>query len=303
MPGSFSVHTSKASDGEDDGDSFPGMRTYAAWIVGLTLTGSSIACSSATYGLGDDDIGDGAAEGIDPAEAGESGAELGETGEDDSEGDGDGDGDGPAGDGDGDEVPMQMCMDPPNGPEVNIQLFGPYLAFDDCSEPTISARVDEIDGGNYELTACACGGEDCNGDDLSLSISVPDPTWLPQVELGTCYYFYFFAEEVEPGVCRRNRVDIAIDKIEPPWYSVGSASEDLDHNGLAITPVVADACTDGCGEWQVRDVEFIANEAEQTLAWGEVAPVGGYNVVNWQSYATPNGCGGPKSDVTAWTAR
>ncbi|HLT38245.1 MAG TPA: hypothetical protein VK034_18295, partial [Enhygromyxa sp.] len=207
------------------------------------------------------------------------------------------------GDGDGDELPMQTCMDPPHGAEIDIKMFGPYFAVDDCSEPIISARVQTVEGGSYGLTACACGDPECSGDDLQLEITLPDPAWLPQLELGTCYYFHTFAEEVSPGECRRNRIDISVEKDEAPWYSAGSASEDLEHNGISIAPVVADACTDDCGEWQVRDVTFMAHETQQTLSWGEDAWVGGYKAVNWQSYATPNGCGDPSVDITAWTVK
>lgn len=273
------------------------MRTLAAWVVGLTLTGSSIACTSATYGLGDSDDGVEPAEGLETGEFGdEEAAELGD--DDPSEGDGDPD----PGDGDGDSDPMQTCMDPPVDINVDIKLHGEYVAIDDCDEPKLSARVNAAEAGKYSLTACA-DVDDCNGEKLELDINLPDPEWLPQLEPGTRYFFHLFTEEIEPGVCRRNRLDISIDKHEAPWYSAGSASEDLSHNGLTIAPIVADACTDACGEWQVRDVTFVAQESEQTLSWGQDAWVGAYKVVNWQSYAIPSGCGDAGVDITSWTAK
>jgi hypothetical protein len=126
---------------------------------------------------------------------------------------------------------------------------------------------------------------------------------MPKLEKGSCHNFRVYTEEIEPGVCRRNRLDIAATELETPWYSVGSASEDLDHEGLVITPVDRDACADACGEWQSRDVMFSAKEGEQTLTWGQVAPLGNFEVINWRSYVTPDGCGGSSADVTSWTAR
>jgi hypothetical protein len=261
----------------------------------MTLTGSSIACTSATYGLGDSEDGVDPAEGLETGEFGDE--EAAEPGDDSSEGDGDPN----PGDGDGEgEVPMQTCMDPPANVNVEIELHGEYI--DDCDEPKLSARVNEANGGNYSLTACA-DVDDCNGEKLELAVTVPDPTWLPQLEPGTRYFFHLYAEEIEPGVCRRNRLDVSIDKHEAPWYSTGSASEDLSQNGLTITPIVADACIDACGEWQLRDVTFVTQESEQTLSWGDSAWVGAYKIVNWQSYATPSGCGTPGVDITSWTAK
>jgi hypothetical protein len=285
------------------------MRTFAAWFVGLALTGSSIACTPATYGFGDGG-GDDPAEGL---ETEDSGGELGEEatesqGENDENvetGDGDGDGDGDAeGDGDGDGEPA-MCTvveDPPEI-EISIELIGESLEPDDCTEPIISAQVDAVNGGTHLLTWCDCNARECVGEALQLDINVPDPEWLPGLEVGSCYTFYVYAEEIEPGICRRNRVDIGFPN-EPPWYSTGSAREDLDHNDLAIAPMVDMACNDGCGEWQVRAVTFASNGSEQTLGWGDSATVGSYTkIINWHSYLTPNGCGDPAVDVTAWTAR
>jgi hypothetical protein len=269
------------------------MRELAALIVGLALTGSSIACSSATYGLGDDD------DGVTPADS----LDTGELGDEETEEPGDdsaetipNDDDDDHGDGD----PLPMCVDPPIDIGVGIELHGDGLAADPCGEPKFSARIIDAVGGEFSLTNCNCVN-DC--DAFELAISLPDPAWLPQLDPGTCYYFHFYAEEIEPGVCRRNRIDIAIDDHDSPWYSTGSASEDLDRNGIKILPIVADACTDACGEWQRRDINFVAQEVQQTLSWGENAWIGSYKVVNWQSYATPSGCGSPGADITSWTAK
>ncbi|MFO7566643.1 MAG: hypothetical protein R6X02_28630 [Enhygromyxa sp.] len=270
------------------------MRTLAAWVVGLALTGSSIACTSATYGLGDSEDGVEPADSLGTDEFGDEDAtEFGD--EDPSEGEGD--------PGDGDGEPMQTCMDPPAHVGVEIKLHGESLPVEDCDEPKFSGRITDAEGGKYSLSACACEDPECDGEQLELDITLPNPEWLPQLDPGTCYFFHLYTEELEPGVCRRNRVDISIDDHEAPWYSAGSASEDLSHNGLTIAPIVADACTDACGEWQVRDITFVAQDNEQTLAWGEDAWVGAYKVVNWQSYATPSGCGTPGVDVTSWTAK
>lgn len=261
------------------------MRSSAAWIVGLALTGSSIACNPATHGLGDDEDGVDLAESVGTDDDDDDDS-LGET---DEEGETTGDGD-----------PLPMCMDPPIDVGVEIQLHGESLAPEDCGEFEHHARIQSVESDKFTLTDCYCDNE-CDGA-IELAIALPSPDWLPQLDAGSCYYFYFYAEELEPGVCRRNRVDIAFDPHEAPWYSAGSAREDLDHNGLTIDPIVADACTDACGDWQVRDVTFAVHDVEQTLGWGEDATVGIYKIVNWQSYATPSGCDTPGADVTSWTA-
>jgi hypothetical protein len=286
------------------------MRTFAAGVgfVGLALTASSIACIPATEGLGE-----GSGEDLaDAPETGDSGDELGgeatesngEAEENPETGDGDGDGDGDA-EGDGDGEPLPMCTVAEDPPELGIALFGTSLEPDDCTEPTISARVNVVnDNGSHLMTWCDCNARECIGEALQLDISVPDPDWLPGLEVGTCYTFYVYAEEIEPGICRRNRVDIGFPGDAVPWYSIGAAREDLDHNDLAIAPVLDTECTDSCGEWQVRDVTFASNGSEQTLSWGDSAAIGNYaNIINWHSYVNPDGCGKPAVDVTAWTAR
>jgi hypothetical protein len=286
------------------GDSFPGMRTFAAWFVGVALTGSSIACIPATEGLGEGN-GEEPAEGL---ETEDSGAELGgeatesngEAEENPETGDGDGDGDA-----EGDGEPLPMCTVAEDPLELGIELFGTSLEPDDCSEPIINARVNAVsEGGSHLMTWCDCNARECVGQALELDISVPDPAWLPGLEVGTCYTFYVYAEELEPGICRRNRVDIGFPGDPVPWYSIGTAREDLDVNGLAISPVLDTECTDSCGEWQVRDVTFASNGSEQTLGWGDSAAIGNYaQIINWHSYVNPDGCGSPAVDVTAWTAR
>ncbi|HVI00039.1 MAG TPA: hypothetical protein VM869_15085, partial [Enhygromyxa sp.] len=196
--------------------------------------------------------------------------------------------------------PALSCKEP-DQPGVAIQLYGAFLEPENCNELAFVARVKAVNGSSHTIAACACDVE-CEGQELTLEIDLPNPSWLPGFEGGECAFFYVYAEQVEPGVCRRNRVDIAWSADEDPWYSVGSASEDLNHNALALAPVIADDCSDECGSWKLRDVTFVANGSQKTLGWGEVATVGNYvSTVNWSSYVTPDGCGAG-SDVTAWTA-
>lgn len=282
------------------------MRTLAAWCVGLALTGSAIACTPATYGLGNDDVGDGPADELesDSGELGDGDGDGDGDGETTGDGDGDGDGDGETtgdGDGDGDEGPAQSCSEPQDA-GVAIELYGEFLEAEDCHELAFVARVKDVSGNSHTIAACACDVE-CEGQELKLDITLPDDTWLPGFEGGECAFFYVYAEEVEPGVCRRNRLDIAWSSEEDPWYSVGSASEDLNEKGLKIAPVLADDCSDDCGDWQLRNVTFVSNGSQKTLAWGEVATVGNFfKTVNWSSYVAPDGCGSPGVDITAWTA-
>ncbi len=271
------------------------MHSLSAWtfpgVAGFALAASSIACSPSTNGYGGDDIAyDGESEesdgGLDDEPSGGAEADTNAN---------------PMDDGDGEAE--QQCEDPQVDDPVEIQLLSNDLEQGDCSEPSFRGRVAVADVGTYGLFACNCEEDpQCEGEKFELTLALPDPEWLPKLEVGSCEYFHIYSEEIEGGVCRRNRVDVSKTKLDTPWYSVGSASEDLDHNGLVVTPVESDACADECGEWQLRDVIFTAKDTEQTLSWGQVAPVGTFEIVNWRSYVTPSGCGAPSVDVTAWTA-
>lgn len=263
------------------------MRTLSAWTIagvwGLALATSSIACIPATDGLGGDLA----------ADTGDIGAEDGDAGDDTSAN--------PNDDNDGD--PQQKCEDPQGNDEIGIYLVGEVQELESCEELSFSAKVAVVNVGVYGLVACDCADIDCGGESFELGIQLPDAEWLPELEPGSCHHFRVYTEEVEPGVCRRNRVDISTSEAESPWYSTGSASEDLDHNGLEIMPVAGQACSDACGEWQTRDVMFAAKDTSEILSWGQSAPIGQFEVVNWRSFVTPAGCGHPSVDLTAWTAR
>jgi hypothetical protein len=290
------------------------MRTLVtAWRRGSSLRlGSStvallLGCTPATFGFGDADE--------DVFATDDAGAELGGEGGgpttgDDPGGDGDaGDGDpgdGPDGDGDsGDGEVGEDCVDHQVPPPVAIELTGAGIPAHDCQNPEFAAWVLAAEPGEYLLDHCPCNVPECGGVESQLSITQPDPDWLPSLEVGGCYYFYLYAEAIEPGVCRRSRLDIRVLPAAPLWYSTGAAAETLDVNGFTLEPVFAESCHDGCGAWEIRDVTFETNGASATLGQAESAMLGDdYQIVNWGSYRAESGeCEGMQStDVTAWTA-
>lgn len=193
------------------------------------------------------------------------------------------------------------CAEPRPEGDVVISLLGAGLTPDDCRELEFDAKVDVASVGIYGLLTCACDDPVCAGDKLELELTQPDPNWMPDLVPGTCHHFHVFAERTGPGVCRRNRLDIATREREPAWYSTGSAREDLDHNGLMLTPRPSVACDEGCGTWHRRAVAVTIENggATATLDWGEVAQIGDYEVVDWWSYRSPDGCGVGNGEAAA----
>ncbi len=269
----------------------------AAGLLGSALV-TVLACNPATQGLGEEVAGD--------DESGDPEPEIGAPADegDDSNNDGMND-DGE--DGDGGEA--ALCVDPRKRDIVLLELRGQQFddeeqGLHDCSELIFEARVVVAKPPYYGLYECDCSEEpDCTGDGFELGVFVPDPEWEPTLEPGDCNVFHVFSQEIEPGVCERNRVDISTTKQAPPWYSVGSAREDLQRNGVALTPIEAERCTDECGDWVRRDAIATTADGEQLLGWGESAALGDYEIMLWRSYLTPDGCGEPALELTSWTAR
>jgi hypothetical protein len=207
---------------------------------------------------------------------------------------------------------LPECAEPNFEAAVSVEFESKDPLPDLCADLSFSAEVAVAVGGHYGLIACDCDAPGvCNGEKFELSLRLPHPGWLPALLPGSCHRFRVFTEEVSPGVCRRNRVDIAHGPADPPWYSTGAAREDLDHGGLAVIPraTPVETCRGECGAWQLREVEFTVPDAEPlTLGWDQSGFVGPYEVIHWRSFVGPEGCGEPAmatrtSEITAWTAR
>lgn len=202
--------------------------------------------------------------------------------------------------------PAEPCDDPRLLDVVAIQLDDGIMPLDNCTEADFSARVAVAAGGIYGLTVCDCDAKLCDGKDFELTVEVPDPKWLPDLLVGDCAEFHLFTEELSPGSCRYNRIDIAGWKMPLLMYSAGSAGEDLRSDRFEVRPFDARECTDECGAWKDRNVEFSAEahnvKQHVTLGPGHSGYVGLLQVINWGSYQVPE-CGNPAADITSWAAR
>lgn len=212
-------------------------------------------------------------------------------GDDDGDGDGDDDGDG---DGDGD------C---PTVEELIVEVDSLGLPPGDCGEFVLEARVAVAHTGIYGLYDCPCGVDpQCTGEKYELSMVLPDLDWLPVLEKNDCNVFHVLTEEVKPGVCRVNRIDISTAAGHRPWYSVGAtASEDLERNGFAVELAGERGvdCKGGCGSWATRKAVFAAQgESTEPLEWGESSFLGDYEAKLWHAYEDCDGRG-----RVAWVAR
>jgi hypothetical protein len=269
------------------------------------LLGGLAGCEAATYGHGamdelahlDDDSSEADGAGFDTED--DSGAGVGDQGGGEDAGE------------TGDDAFLPECVEPNFEPAVTIELDSEHPLADPCADLIFSAEVAVSLVGIYGLRACDCDAPGpCNGEKFELHLGMPHPGWMPALEVGSCQRFRIFAEEVSPGVCRHNRVDIAHSPADPPWYSIGSAREDLAHGGLAVVPHATplETCRGECGAWEVREAQFTAPDAEPLiLGWDESGFVGPYEVIHWRSFVGPEGCGEDMTsnirEITAWTAR